>query len=60
LKGPLSFPKLYNGKDVEIIEFNPLSWQLTVLGWTEQKPHARAIHWFFDPDGKNGKSSLIK
>lgn len=44
--------------DVEVItELRP--WQQTVIDILKQPVDKRAIHWFYDKDGKKGKSELF-
>lgn len=45
-------------EEVEIDE--PYGWQLEVLDILKSKPDRRKIHWFWEPDGNVGKSSLTK
>lgn len=38
----------------------PYGWQLQVLKIIESKPDKRTIHWFWEPDGNVGKTTLCK
>jgi len=45
-------------EDIEIEE--PYGWQLQVLDIINTKPDKRTIHWFWEPNGKMGKTTLCK
>lgn len=51
----------YNLKVREEIEVEePYGWQLKVMDIIKDKPDKRSIHWFWEPDGNVGKSTLCK
>lgn len=39
---------------------NPYGWQLDVMDIIAQEPDDRTINWFWEPNGKYGKSALTK
>lgn len=45
-------------KPVKIDE--PYGWQLEVKDIVEQEPDSRTVHWFWEPDGGVGKSSIVR
>ena len=45
-------------EDIEVDE--PYGWQLEAMKILEDKPDRRSIHWFWEPDGNRGKTSLCK
>lgn len=45
-------------EDVEVEE--PYGWQLDVMNIIREKPDKRKVHWFWEPDGNKGKSTLTK
>jgi hypothetical protein len=45
-------------KPIKVIE--PKGWQTEVMKLVKEEPDNRAIHWFWEPDGGYGKSSLVK
>lgn len=45
-------------EEVELEE--PYGWQLQVLDIIKEKPDKRTIHWFYDYNGKMGKTQLLK
>jgi hypothetical protein len=45
-------------EQVEVVE--PWGWALQVMTIVEAKPDSRTIHWFWEPDGGKGKTSLAK
>lgn len=47
-------------KAAEIEVEEPYGWQLDVMDIIKQKPDRRTIHWYWEPNGKVGKSSLVK
>lgn len=48
-------------EDEEPIELQePYGWQNEVMDIIETKPNNRDIHWFWEPTGKVGKTTLIK
>lgn len=38
----------------------PMGWQTEVLNIIEQEPDGRTVHWYWDHDGKTGKTSMAK
>ena len=38
----------------------PYGWQSEVMEIIKQKPDKRTIHWFWEPDGCKGKTTLSK
>lgn len=53
-------------QNIKIVPTDPLNdktlyeWQKKVLDIVEQKPDERTIHWFWEPEGCSGKTSLVK
>lgn len=51
-------------KNIEIPEEldleKPYGWQLEVMNIIKTKPDKRSIHWFWEPNGNIGKSTLCK
>lgn len=45
-------------KPINVIE--PYGWQLEILDIIKQEPDDRTIHWFWEPDGRVGKTQLCK
>lgn len=46
--------------DEEIRVHEPYGWQLDVMDIIKEEPDERTIHWFWEPHGNVGKSSLTK
>lgn len=44
----------------EIIVHKPYGWQLLVMDIISKKPDERTIHWFYEPIGSVGKTTLCK
>lgn len=57
LDGPWADHPIYLGRDL-IKSLRP--WQQDIVNMLEVKPHDRHIHWYYDPVGGKGKSSLGK
>lgn len=45
-------------EEIQIDE--PYGWQLEVIDIIKTEPDSRTIHWFWEPEGKVGKSTLCK
>ena len=45
-------------EEIEVDE--PYGWQLQVMDIIKEEPDERTIHWFWEPKGGVGKSSLVK
>lgn len=43
-----------------IIVEEPRTWQLQIMDIIRQPPDTRTVHWFWEPDGGVGKTSLCK
>ncbi|AEI54346.1 rep protein [Picobiliphyte sp. MS584-5 nanovirus] len=52
----------YHGMDVpdQVDLEEPYGWQLDILNVLKDKPHNRIIHWYWEPTGGKGKTSLSK
>lgn len=57
--GPWCDHVLYLQKDLQMMK-NPLPWQQWVLDVIATEPDDRTIHWLWEPEGKVGKSKLVK
>lgn len=44
----------------ELESDKPYGWQLKVMDIIKEKPDKRTIHWFWEPNGNVGKTSLCK
>lgn len=45
-------------REIKVCE--PYGWQLEVMDIIKSEPDERTIHWFWEPNGKMGKSQLCK
>jgi len=52
----------YHGMEVPAqIELDePYGWQLDVVNLLKDKPHKRYVHWYWEPTGGKGKTTLAK
>lgn len=46
--------------DDEFKDYTPYPWQQEILDLLETKPDRRTIHWYWEPEGNIGKSTLVR